>query len=288
MPVGNGGKFTPEARAIYTLVHEMQRLSFEAIRPGVHWDTIQLICHQTLVRGFQKLGIFKTPNSPGSGSWNSEEAIVASGVSAAFFPHGVGHSLGMDVHDVPSASKPLVNPTIKQGQEVGHPDFYTYLRLRLPLEVGMVVVSTHFPTVVTVESGSYTCAQNRPSSRESISHPIYWRRFGDPNTSILMSSRDMRVLGVSGSKMLSPSLEAVTTTSPPSGVTSGGSRGFVLVNCKVVITCQLEIPRTPVLWWDKCVELTPVIHRAPKIVQCSSVLPPASLRRGQPIWPATG
>ena len=119
----------------------MQRLSFDAIRPGLHWDAIQLICHQTLVRGFQKLGIFKSPNSPGSGSWNSEEAIVASGISAAFFPHGVGHSLGMDVHDVPSASKPLVNPTIKKGQETGHSSFYTYLRLRLPLEVGMVVVS---------------------------------------------------------------------------------------------------------------------------------------------------
>ena len=141
MPVGNGGKFTPESKAIYTLVHEMQRLSFEAIRPGVHWDAIQLICHQALVRGFQSLGIFKSPNSPGSGSWNSEEAILASGISAAFFPHGVGHSLGMDVHDVPSASKPPVNPTIQKGKEIGHQDFYTYLRLRLPLEAGMVVVS---------------------------------------------------------------------------------------------------------------------------------------------------
>jgi Xaa-Pro dipeptidase len=154
MPVGNGGKFTPEAKAIYTLVHEMQRLSFEAIRPGLHWDAIQLICHQALVRGFQKLGIFKSPNSPGSGSWNSEEAIIASGISAAFFPHGVGHSLGMDVHDVPSASKPLVNPTIQKGQGLGHPDFYTYLRLRLPLEVGMVVVSNLSPIVVTVEEWS--------------------------------------------------------------------------------------------------------------------------------------
>ena len=58
------------------------------------------------MKGFQELGIFHTPNSPGSGSWNSEDAILASGVSAAFFPHGVGHSLGLDVHDVPSARKP--------------------------------------------------------------------------------------------------------------------------------------------------------------------------------------
>ncbi|CAL1701697.1 unnamed protein product [Somion occarium] len=146
MPVGNGGKFTPEARAIYELVLEMQKLSLEVLEPGLHWDAVQLLCHRTLVRGFQKLGIFKSTTSPNSGSWNSEEAIVASGISTAFFPHGVGHSLGMDVHDVPSASKPEVNDTIGKGVELGHPEFYTYLRLRLPLEEGMVV---------TVEPGIY-------------------------------------------------------------------------------------------------------------------------------------
>ncbi|KZP12432.1 Creatinase/aminopeptidase [Athelia psychrophila] len=145
MPVGNGGKFTPEAKAIYELVLEMQKLSFEAIKPGLHWDAIQLICHRALVKGFQRLGIFKSPNSPNSGSWNAEEAIVASGISSAFFPHGVGHSLGMDVHDVPSASKPEDNETIK-GPVLGHSSFYDYLRLRLPLEEGMVV---------TVEPGCY-------------------------------------------------------------------------------------------------------------------------------------
>ncbi|KAI0031103.1 Creatinase/aminopeptidase [Vararia minispora EC-137] len=145
MPVGNGGKFTPEARAIYELVHEMQRVAFESLKPDLHWDTVQLLCHRTLVRGFQKLGLFKTPESPGSGSWNSEEAILASGVSAAFFPHGLGHSLGMDVHDVPLVSKPAVNGTIP-GLPLGHESFYTYLRLRLPLEENMVV---------TVEPGIY-------------------------------------------------------------------------------------------------------------------------------------
>ncbi|TFK68909.1 Creatinase/aminopeptidase [Pluteus cervinus] len=145
MPVGNGGKFSPEARDIYELVLEMQQAAFEMIKAGVHWDKVHLRCHQVLVRGFQKLGIFKTPNSPGSGSWNSEQAILASGVSSAFFPHGLGHSLGMDVHDVPSASKPTINSTIPEDSE-GHESLYTYLRLRLPLEEGMVV---------TVEPGVY-------------------------------------------------------------------------------------------------------------------------------------
>ncbi|KAH9847073.1 Creatinase/aminopeptidase [Lenzites betulinus] len=167
MPVGNGGKFTPEARAIYELVLEMQRLSFEALKPGLHWDAIQFICHRTLVRGFQKLGIFKSPSSTNSGSWNSEEAIMASGVSAAFFPHGVGHSLGMDVHDVPSASKPVQNDTIK-GIPLGHDSFYTYLRLRLPLEEGMVV---------TVEPGCYFSPHLLAPVRDSkhIDHEVLKR-----------------------------------------------------------------------------------------------------------------
>ncbi|KAG9086572.1 hypothetical protein FRC07_013055, partial [Ceratobasidium sp. 392] len=95
-PVGNGGRFTSEARAIYQLVLKMQNEAIESLKPGLHWDVVQLGCHQTLVNGFLKLGIFK----------GSASDILNSEVSSAFFPHGVGHSLGLDVHDVPSASKP--------------------------------------------------------------------------------------------------------------------------------------------------------------------------------------
>ena len=114
----------------------------EILKPGLHWDAVQLLCHRILVKRFQELGIFLNPSSPGSGSWNNEEAIIASGVGSAFFPHGVGHSLGLDVHDVPSASRPAVNDTIGKGVELGNEAFYVYLRLRLPLETGMVVVRT--------------------------------------------------------------------------------------------------------------------------------------------------
>ena len=116
----------------------LSEAAFKALKPGLHWDAVQLLCHRTLVRGFQKLGIFRAETE--------ENAVLASGVSAAFFPHGVGHSLGLDVHDVPSASKPTPNPTIvRDGEELGHEKFYEYLRLRLPLEVGMVVVRFSLP-----------------------------------------------------------------------------------------------------------------------------------------------
>ncbi|KAJ7285875.1 peptidase M24, structural domain-containing protein [Mycena rebaudengoi] len=150
MPIGNGGKFTSESKAIYKLVLEMQKTCMEAIKPDIHWDAVHLLSHRILVQAFQKLGIFKSPSSePNSGSWTSEDAVLASGVSAAFYPHGLGHSLGMDVHDCVTASKPAVNPSISDNNaavQLGHASFYDYLRLCVKLEVGMVV---------TVEPGIY-------------------------------------------------------------------------------------------------------------------------------------
>jgi len=168
MPIGNGGKFTTEARHIYDLVLEMQKASVEILKPGLHWDAVQLLCHRILVKWFQELGIFLSPSSPGSGSWNSEEAIIASGVGSAFFPHGVGHSLGLDVHDVPSASRPAVNDTLGKGVELGNDAFYVYLRLRLPLEAGMVV---------TVEPGVYFSPHLLAGVRNSkhINHEVLKR-----------------------------------------------------------------------------------------------------------------
>jgi len=147
------------------------------LRPGVHWDDIQLRCHEVLVDGFLRLGIFRNPESASGmcpkrlkyetthvrhniamgGSKECDDLhrdILVSGISAAFFPHGVGHSLGMDVHDVPIASKPsktgkyfIAGQTESTTQGGGHESFYRFLRLRLPLLAGMVVVSL-FPSLL--------------------------------------------------------------------------------------------------------------------------------------------
>ncbi|KAL4071901.1 Creatinase/aminopeptidase [Scleroderma citrinum] len=144
MPVGNGGKFTAEAKVMYDLVLRMQQESLSMLRPGVHWDDVQLRCHEVLVDGFLNLGIFRSPEAPSAiGDSNKcgdlRRNILVSGISAAFFPHGLGHSLGMDVHDVP-----IPESTIPGAG--GHESFYRFLRLRLPLQAGMVV---------TVEPGIY-------------------------------------------------------------------------------------------------------------------------------------
>jgi Xaa-Pro dipeptidase len=173
MPVGNGGKFTEEAKKVYELVLKMQSESFKIATPGTHWDDVQLLCHRVLVDGFLDMGIFKDPDGTTGGlnghanshiepsttkaTVKSREAlrkeILLTGLTAAFFPHGVGHSLGMDVHDVPSASRPAGSGKYfvdgddrASGLPGGHKDFYKYLRLRLELQRRMVV---------TIEPGVY-------------------------------------------------------------------------------------------------------------------------------------
>ncbi|KAF8606088.1 hypothetical protein BDV93DRAFT_506205 [Ceratobasidium sp. AG-I] len=62
-PVGNGGKFTSEARAIYELVLRMRNEAIDTLRSGFHWDAVQYQYHQTLIEGFLKLGILKGSTS---------------------------------------------------------------------------------------------------------------------------------------------------------------------------------------------------------------------------------
>lgn len=120
------GEWTREARNIYDLVLDMQLQTMQRIKPGVLWDELHLLAHRILIRHFLKLGIFQGAD---------EEEILESNISAAFYPHGLGHMLGMDTHDtggLPNYSD--TDPKLK------------YLRIRRRLAEHMVV---------TVEPGCY-------------------------------------------------------------------------------------------------------------------------------------
>lgn len=113
------GDWTKEHLEVYSIVAKMQRETMDLIKPGAHWDDIHLKAHKVLIDEFLKLGIFN--------DYTAEE-IFSSNVSARFFPHGLGHLLGMDTHDVggrPNYEDP--DPKLK------------YLRLRRTLQEGMVL-----------------------------------------------------------------------------------------------------------------------------------------------------
>lgn len=112
------GEWTKEHREIYDAVLDMQTQTMELIKDGAHWDELHILAHRILIDRFLELGIFK----------GDKEEIFKSKVSVSFFPHGLGHLLGMDTHDVggrPNYSDP--DPMLR------------YLRLRRTLQAGMVL-----------------------------------------------------------------------------------------------------------------------------------------------------
>ncbi|CUM63952.1 uncharacterized protein PRCAT00001540001 [Priceomyces carsonii] len=116
------GDWTKEHLEIYNTVLKMQTTAMNLIKPGASWEDIHLTCHKVLIEEFLKLGIFD--------SKYSKEEIFASKISGGFFPHGLGHMLGLDTHDVagyPNYEDP--NPLLQ------------YLRIRRDLKEGMVVTN---------------------------------------------------------------------------------------------------------------------------------------------------
>ncbi|TGJ79220.1 hypothetical protein E0Z10_g9534 [Xylaria hypoxylon] len=97
LPIGS--TFSPEAKAIYNLVHQMQEECIQRIRPGVMFRDLQLHATLVAVKGLMRLGILHN---------GTADEIFKNGTGSAFFPHGLGHHVGLDVHDV--LSRDLLHP----------------------------------------------------------------------------------------------------------------------------------------------------------------------------------
>ena len=85
-----GGRFTPKQKEIYNIVLAANNHAISAARPGVTYAGVHLEAAGIITRGLQALGLMKG---------NVEESVAA-GAHALFFPHGLGHQMGLDVHDM--------------------------------------------------------------------------------------------------------------------------------------------------------------------------------------------
>jgi Xaa-Pro dipeptidase len=121
------GTFTDESLAIYKIVLDMQKQCISALKAGVLWDSIHELAHKIAIKGLLDLGILQ----------GDAEQIFKARTSVAFFPHGLGHYLGMDTHD--------------SGGDPNYADkdvMFRYLRKRGTLPAR---------SVITVEPGIYFC-----------------------------------------------------------------------------------------------------------------------------------
>lgn len=111
-------------------VDSAQQMLVDRVRPGVDYRDIHLAAHEALAKILVTHGIVT----------DSAEAAVESRVTSVFFPHGIGHLLGLMVHD---ASGFAASP---KGGTRDKPEGHPYLRLTRTLEPGFVV---------TIEPGIY-------------------------------------------------------------------------------------------------------------------------------------
>ncbi len=153
-------KFTDRQKAGYEIVLHAQEKAIQALKPGVAYRDIHLLAAKELVTGLKDLGLMKG---------DPEEAVVT-GAHALFFPHGLGHMIGLDVHDMEDLGEDNVgyDDQIRRSDQFG----LKALRLGRKLEAGFVI---------TVEPGLYFIPQliDQWAAEKKYEHFIQYDALGD-------------------------------------------------------------------------------------------------------------
>jgi len=126
--------FTSRQKDIYNIVLKAEEDCIASLKPGLNYQQVHLQAASIITEGLKSLGLMKG---------NTEDAVQA-GAHALFFPHGLGHMIGLDVHDMEDLGEDYVGYSdhIRRIDQFGT----KYLRLGRQLEAGFVL---------TVEPGIY-------------------------------------------------------------------------------------------------------------------------------------
>ena len=109
--VPTGGKFTQKQKDIYNIVLAANDYAREAAFPGVTYRDIHLGASKIIVQGLKNLGLLH----------GDVDEMVAAGVQGLFMPHGLGHNMGLDVHDMEDLGENLVgyDPDQTRAKQLG-------------------------------------------------------------------------------------------------------------------------------------------------------------------------
>ncbi|HEX5960089.1 MAG TPA: Xaa-Pro dipeptidase [Rhodanobacteraceae bacterium] len=136
-----------EFQSLIDAVETAQQGFCAKVRAGQSYPDLHIHAHHVLMQAMRDQGFIGC----------SPEAAVATGISSAFFPHGLGHLIGLQVHDVAGFARD------EAGNTIPEPDGHPHLRLTRTLEAGMVT---------TIEPGLYFIdmllaeLQARPAARD--------------------------------------------------------------------------------------------------------------------------
>ena len=150
------GKFSPTQRAIYDVVLAAHDACIDRICPGVEYRDIHLLAARIMAEGLVDLGILR----------GDVEDLVEMDAHALFFVHGIGHLIGLDVHDM----EDLGDLAGYQEGRVRSSRFgLGFLRLNRVLQVGMLV---------SIEPGFYQVPAilNNPETRTKYNDTVNWEK----------------------------------------------------------------------------------------------------------------
>ncbi len=123
------GTFTQKQKEIYQIVLDANNAATAMTKPGITYQEVHLHAARVIAQGLKDVGLMK----------GDVDAAVKAGAHAMFFPHGLGHMMGLDVHDMEDLGQIYVG-----YDEVTRPidQFGTaYLRLGRKLEPGFVITN---------------------------------------------------------------------------------------------------------------------------------------------------
>lgn len=132
MPIS--GRFDSRQKAAYSLVYQAGQVASAMLRPGLAFRDAHFAAAKVIFEGLRGLGLTR----------GDTEAALAAGAHALFFPHGLGHQMGLDVHDMEGLGE--IHVGYLPGEERSTQFGLKSLRLTKPLRAGMVL---------TVEPGIY-------------------------------------------------------------------------------------------------------------------------------------
>ena len=184
------GKFSSTQQDLYDIVLAAHDFCIDKAKAGVEYEFIHLVACEIIAAGLVDLGILK----------GEPEDLVAQDAHALFFPHGGGHLMGLDVHDM----EDLGDLSGYADGRVRSDRFgLAFLRLNRPLDVGMAI---------TIEPGFYQVPAilNDPKTRDRYKDIVSWER--------LAAFSDVRVFRIDDDILFTSQCNEVMSRELPTAV----------------------------------------------------------------------